>query len=565
MSGRLTRMALSAMMIVALLAGGLSACSGQSNADQSRPSSLNVYFNDPLAGLPLMTDLKAQGGQLAPALIALLDSATKSLDAAVYSVSAQPIMQALERACRRGVRVRLLLERGTFHGQPFPSCVQLQLDNNRRLMHDKFVIVDGETVWSGSTNWTRAGIYFDANNAIQIVDQAVARAYEAEFTQMFVQKRFGRQSEDNNQERFQLNGTPIEIYFSPADHPEKILQDLIKQAKSSIEIAMFAFTQNDIFQALLAAQQRGVTIQAIWDFTGLSSCQFSKVDELLQAGIGTLDADPGLLHDKYAIIDDQIVVSGSANWSASGLGTSPSGANDEDLLVIRSAKVAERYRQNFTKLYQDALRYQSDPSEPPRVEIQQFGTAGNGTALVSWRPHKMGLIDRYEVCRASSSAGPCEQRADLPGSAWYFVDRGLAPGRRYFYRVRSRSAGQWTGYSNEREASVPGDIALLSNESAKEPKYLKKTVTVRYAVQGVFQSKAGNIFLDAGTNYQTDFTGFVPSCAISHFNGSGLDLFVLQGRQIELTGELSEYNGPEIEVTEPWQLRCLDCEAPPSP
>jgi phosphatidylserine/phosphatidylglycerophosphate/cardiolipin synthase-like enzyme len=572
MTVRQISIVLGPMLLAAAAVFGLTACGGHADTPgstgpaEAKPSSLAVYFNDPLAGLPLMHDFEAQADGLGTALIALIDSASQSIDAAVYNVSSDTIIQALRRACGRSVRIRLLTEKETSQNQTYPSCVQVRLDENDRLMHDKFAIVDREIVWTGSTNWTSSGIQLDANNAVAIHDASVAAAYETEFEQMFVQKRFGQAKQDAHQERFQIGEIPLEIYFSPNDHPEMVLMQLINSAHARIEIAMFTLTENDLYKAISDARGRGVEIRAIWDFTGLQNCQFSEVDELLKDGVGLLDANPGLLHDKYAIVDDEIVITGSANWSASGLGTSPSGANDEDLVVIHSTEIATRYHQNFSELYQDAQRYESDNKQPPRVEIEQFGTAGNGTALITWRPHLAGVVHRYELCRMDSPDSPaCEGSLTVPGSVWYFVDRELTPGS-YFYRVRNESAGQRTDFSNVVVASVSEKIPLLSAEEAKDSQYQGKMVTVRFTVVNKPEPKgqAGNIFLDYSSDYRSDFTGFIPGCAIPRFNGSGLDLFALQGRTVELTGELSSYNGPEVVVTEPWQVRCLDCAAPSS-
>jgi phosphatidylserine/phosphatidylglycerophosphate/cardiolipin synthase-like enzyme len=562
MAAILRRRGLLSVVLLILLGWSLTACGSRANLPVSTDSSLAVYFNDPLAGLPLMNNLPAQANGLDTALITLIDSATRSIDVAVYSVSAAEIIQSLGQACARGVRVRLLIEAETFHGQTYPSCVELELDGNSRSMHDKFAIVDRMIVWTGSTNWSPSGIYFYANNAIEIHDRAVAEVYEKEFEQMFVAKKFGPSKADINPERFQVSHVTLEVYFSPEDRPEVILRQLIARAMTTIEIAMYAVTEKALSQALMEAQARGVDVRAIWDFTGPRDCQSSEVDDLLKAGIGVLDANPGLLHDKYAIIDNKTVITGSANWSASGLGTSPSGANDEDLIIIHSPDIAARYHENFAKLYQDAQRYEAEAQSPPRVAIEEFDTAGNDTALVTWRPHQTNPIDSYEICRANSSDGPCEQSFTLPGSRWYFVDRGLASGRSYFYRVRSASAGQWTDYSNVYEASVRDDIPLLSAEDAKDPQYQGKAVTVRFAVVNKPEPKgqAGNIYLDSNEDYNSNFSGFIPGCAVPHFNGSGLDLLALQGRTVELTGDLEKYKEkPEIIVTEPWQIQCLDC------
>jgi phosphatidylserine/phosphatidylglycerophosphate/cardiolipin synthase-like enzyme len=103
---------------------------------------ITAYFNDPLAGLVRMD--RPQAGELKGKLLELLGSARREIDAAIYAVSDPEVIAALEGACARGVKLRVLTEAEEYHGQLAGlGCLQLRLDGNDRLMHDKFMIVDG--------------------------------------------------------------------------------------------------------------------------------------------------------------------------------------------------------------------------------------------------------------------------------------------------------------------------------------------------------------------------------------------------------------------------------------
>ena len=54
-------------------------------------------------------------------------------------------------------------------------------------MHDKFTVIDGREVWTGSMNYTVNDAYFNDNNLIRLRDSAAAQAYAAEFDEMFNQ------------------------------------------------------------------------------------------------------------------------------------------------------------------------------------------------------------------------------------------------------------------------------------------------------------------------------------------------------------------------------------------
>jgi len=503
-----------------------------------------------------MKSLSAQANGLDQAVLELIDSAQVSLNIALYHLSLPAVVQALERACHRGVTIRLILEAEQPRPQGLSNCIQLKRDRNPRSMHHKFMIVDQHTVWIGSANWTESSFYFDANNAIAIQSEAVAQAFLSEFHEMYSEDRFGSAKRDTNEERFRVHGSWLEAYFSPSDRPRVRLLELLRSAKQSIRLAVYAFTDQELYEALLAARSRGVRVEAVWDSLSLEECFSSKVDEMLKSGVGILDANPGLLHHKYAILDDSVVITGSANWSKSGMES-----NDESILIVHDEQIAQQYKQNFEQFARDAQTYEVDTHQPPRVEMRQFHVTRDAV-LLQWRPHALRSVDGYEICRGSDAqVQECERIYEAPGWAWYFLDREVASGQQYFYRVRSHTNNQWTDYSNTYPARVQGEIPILTAEQVEQDsqRYEGQTVTVRFRVTNQPEPKGseGHIYLNAGQDYKTDFTAFVPACSLERFSGSGIDLFGLQGQFIEVTGELEEFHGPEIIVEAPWQIRLL--------
>jgi len=89
-------------------------------------------------------------------IVSLIDSARRSVLVAVYSFTSDQIADALIRAHRRGVEVRVVIEtreadvRGSEYTRLKDAGVSVRLDGNADLMHHKFVVVDGEAVITGS-------------------------------------------------------------------------------------------------------------------------------------------------------------------------------------------------------------------------------------------------------------------------------------------------------------------------------------------------------------------------------------------------------------------------------
>jgi phosphatidylserine/phosphatidylglycerophosphate/cardiolipin synthase-like enzyme len=240
------------------------------------------------------------------------------------------------------------------------------------LMHNKFGIFDyrdkssasDDWVWSGSWNATDPGNNNDAQNVIEIQDQALANAYTIEFNEMWGSStdapvastsRFGIRKANNTPHRFLINGTPIELYFSPSDRTTSHIYDALSKAATSINIALLTFTRDDLAQLLISKKAAGDKVRVLLDNNTDTGSQFAA----MQAGGIDIFLKPnslgGLLHHKYAVIDannpniDNVVVTGSHNWSGSAENT-----NSENTLIIHSKRIANLYLQEFKQRYIDA-------------------------------------------------------------------------------------------------------------------------------------------------------------------------------------------------------------------
>ncbi len=140
----------------------------------------------------------------------------------------------------------------------------------------------------------------------------------------------------------------ISVYFSPKGGCEKAVVGAIKSAEHSIDVAIYAFTNRRIASALIGASKKGVKVRIIMDRETARS-RSSVLPLLLKEGIPVRlkrGSRGGLMHNKYAIVDGKVVLTGSFNWTRSA-----ETRNDENLVIIRSEEVAERFERNFEKLW----------------------------------------------------------------------------------------------------------------------------------------------------------------------------------------------------------------------
>jgi len=124
------------------------------------------------------------------AIISLIDRANESVDVAVYSFTHKEIADAMIRAKERGLKVRVILESDQVtsysqYGRLKAAGIEVELDKNPYSMHNKFLVVDGRVVATGSFNYTEAADKKNDENLIIIWDPEVARKYESEFEEMW--------------------------------------------------------------------------------------------------------------------------------------------------------------------------------------------------------------------------------------------------------------------------------------------------------------------------------------------------------------------------------------------
>lgn len=583
---------------------------------------IEVYFTDPIAGLPWMDKPSIQANGIDTALISLVDSAQRTIDAAIYRLTYQPIITALQRACARNVTVRIVTDQASVEEYPTEyiqlqglPCVTLKTDASAdarerfdHTMHHKFAIIDSSIIWTGSLNWAEREISFDANNALVIRHEPLARIFTTEFNEMFLKDRFGQQKFDGKiftQLRTHTVGSAtVGVYFTPSGAPQKIVRDAIRNAKKSIQIAMFYFTDDLLMAELAMAQTRGVQIDAVWDFRGWERFEDSEIDDALRLGIGVVDTLPGLVHHKFVVIDNSIVIAGSTNWSDSGFFS-----NDENLFVIESPAIAAQFAQHFERLKRDALQYDQTPTLPPRVTIRHYNTQ-DVLARIEWRPHLSRSVDFYELCRAKESFGPCERvYSQIPTNHRYFVDQDVQTGQRWFYRMRGSVNGQFTEWSNEfvltvqalfcpiagareecdcddtidndgdrsidcddldckaatkclgpqwrentRERVVLGLTPREALETQPE-RYLEKLVMTEFTV--VATTVSGSVIrVQSDRDFANHLSVIIFRSYEPRFRGLGIDpTSFYTKKKIRVTGEFSQYQGqPQIIVRSPWQI-----------
>ena len=136
----------------------------------------------------------------------------------------------------------------------------------------------------------------------------------------------------------------IEEYFSPDGNVGEHLIKAIDESRSSIDIAIFDLTSQDIGAALEKAKKRDVKIRIIADSRqakGAHSVVQSLIDEgfdiKIRHGKGR-----GIMHNKFAIFDKRLLFTDSYNWTYSA-----EHYNYENAIFISDQETISRYQKEF--------------------------------------------------------------------------------------------------------------------------------------------------------------------------------------------------------------------------
>jgi phosphatidylserine/phosphatidylglycerophosphate/cardiolipin synthase-like enzyme len=316
-----------------------------------------------------LTDGGQPASSVAGAIAEFVDGAGQTLDLAQYDFDLRPesaavVGGAIRRAAARGVQVRLAYN--VDHARPVPvpppcspdealiaslPVEALPIAGVPDLMHHKYMIRDGASVWTGSTNWTDDA-WTRQENLIVVVDSAeIAADYREDFEQVV---RAGTAVGTGMVEPAWRDG--VRVWFTPGhgDDLSHRIARMIGRARRRIRICSPVLTTPPVVGALAAAAASGrIDLGGCFDATQMADVarqwttsrgawKVPLLKRLAAAGFSAKHSTPygagdvhDFMHAKLTIVDDR-VFAGSFNLSRSGE------RNAENVLEIEDAAVADR-------------------------------------------------------------------------------------------------------------------------------------------------------------------------------------------------------------------------------
>ncbi|CUI17106.1 hypothetical protein PNK_1496 [Candidatus Protochlamydia naegleriophila] len=262
--------------------------------------------------------------------LSAIQNAKESITFSIYSLVNQEVIHALNQKVEAGIPVHIVCDAKASIGisRKLPKATIVKR-LSQGLMHQKILIVDQKQILLGSANMTTESLRTHGNLVFNMQHPALAQALTEKAKSM---------DEEGNTSKLmhcqaRIGNQDLELWVLP-DDPDAVKRmiQLFQSAKKTIKVAMFTWTRADFTQELIAASKRGVRVEAVIDRYSGKGTSAKVVRMLNEAGIPVrLSTGQGLLHHKFAYIDDAILVNGSANWTQSAFK-----ANDDCFIVLNS-------------------------------------------------------------------------------------------------------------------------------------------------------------------------------------------------------------------------------------
>jgi phosphatidylserine/phosphatidylglycerophosphate/cardiolipin synthase-like enzyme len=408
---------LAALALVACGAPADPTAEGDSDLTEGK---FELYFTNPLPDLIARGDLKADDvGDLATESIAggpepdkrlvkLIDGASGhgcSVLVANFDFDLQNVADAMVRAKKRGCDVRMVTDGDTVdHANPetdaskrygrtsfnpiyekpmktlLDAGIPVHDDGSRGgIMHDKFVVVNGKTVWTGSWNMSVADLSF-WNNAFLATSTPLATRYTAEFEHLFKAydealtplphlNKVDVTFDDDHTVPF--GSKALEVYFPHADKATDRVAEVVSGAKESIHFLAFQFTPGPIADAVVERAKHSIEVRGVFENNGACAGAYPELAAIDGVNVsrwsfGRIQGLRNFLHHKVFIVDQKTVVFGSFNFSASA-----DGSNDENLLILTDPELAKSFEAEYQLVEAATLKTSHLPPCAPHPSPSQ--------------------------------------------------------------------------------------------------------------------------------------------------------------------------------------------------
>lgn len=280
-------------------------------------------------------------------------SAQDSVLLFTYSLNDRKIIQALNQKAEEGKTVTVIVDAkaSKYVEKRLSPKINLTLRVGKNLMHQKWLVIDNETVWTGSANMTTESLKMHSNLVQKFVSPPLSS---------FVWQKAQFISQESGLEPPLLHRyfseQKLSCWFLPDDKEASLeIKKLLRSAQKTIQVAMYTFTREDFAKEIIKAHNRGVRCEVLLD-RSMSQGAGAKITKLFQQNNVPVFISQGtpLLHHKMALIDNSILIHGSANWTKAAF------TQNEDYFIVLD-NLNETEQKELSNIWQALRRKVSFP------------------------------------------------------------------------------------------------------------------------------------------------------------------------------------------------------------
>lgn len=331
----------------------------------------------------------------------------------------------------------------------YPNA-KLVAGNSQSIQHNKFCVIDRRYVMTGTGNITDSEIDRNYNVWVIIESKEMAEDFINDHQQMMAGRFGHAKDRADYNNVFNVGGVRVETYFSPQEDAMSRFLQAVAEAQNSINFAIFAFTHDQLGRLFIQKHKQFTAqnntdggsrrVRGIMDRSQLTHNQYVEVYRVatscghtygFQAGASSINGGPanpffpngtntwgapnsantrcyspfdlridgnennnyigdwqaggGRLHAKTIVIDagtpNAKLLLGSFNWSPNA-----NNNNDENLIVIHSPAIVDRYMQFWQQIYNDGIpmnkRYPTNQELLQGIVTYQERPAGDYQKIV---------------------------------------------------------------------------------------------------------------------------------------------------------------------------------------
>ncbi len=335
------------------------------------------------------------------------------------------------------------------------------------LMHHKFLVIDGKQVIVTSANLTMSDLHGDlrstkslgnANSLVQLQSPALAKLFTEEFSLMWgdgpgnkLDSRFGINKPFRAAQSIPVGDAVVRVKFSPtpAEIPWQsssngLIAQTLGKSRKTVDLALFVFSDQQIANELETDVQQGATLRVLIEPTFAYQYYSEALDLLGMAlparkvrktedaptedkrnrcgteaenhvwlhpiqTVGIPILPPGdLLHHKFGVVDERIVIMGSHNWTEAA-----DRQNDETLLAIEHPTVAAHYTREFNRLWANSRL--GIPKSLREKEIAPSTACKAQSSPPEPEPKSGTLTQNVPSSKINLNTAPVQDLEQLPG------------------------------------------------------------------------------------------------------------------------------------------------------